>query len=134
LIRARDSRTATCPNGLSRPISRSGRAFFGKACNQCPLQARCTRSRTGKNLLVGHYDALLRAARQVARDPTGSPNTTGTAPWSNAASPGSPAATADCATAAPSKTTTGSTTEPQSTCASPITLGLNHTGTNWAIA
>jgi IS5 family transposase len=64
-----DNRTATCPNGLTRPISRSGRAFFGKACSQCPLQARCTRSRTGKNLLVGHYDALLRAARQTARDP-----------------------------------------------------------------
>jgi hypothetical protein len=64
-----DNRTATCPNGLTRPISRSGRAFFGKACTDCPLRARCTRSRTGKNLLVGHYDALLRAARQAARDP-----------------------------------------------------------------
>jgi hypothetical protein len=64
-----DNRTATCPNGLTRPISRSGRAFFGKACIDCPLRARCTRSRTGKNLLVGHYDARLRAARQAARDP-----------------------------------------------------------------
>ena len=64
-----DNRTATCPNGLTRPISRSGRAFFGKACSQCSLQARCTRSRTGKNLLVGPHDARLRAARQAARDP-----------------------------------------------------------------
>jgi hypothetical protein len=64
-----DNRTATCPYGLTRPISRSGRAFFGKACSHCPLQARCTRSRTGKNLLVGPHDALLRAARQAARDP-----------------------------------------------------------------
>ncbi|UQB93162.1 MULTISPECIES: IS1182 family transposase [Mycobacterium] len=64
-----DARTATCPNGLTRPISRSGRAFFGKACTDCPLRARCTRSRAGKNLLVGRYDAALRAARQAARDP-----------------------------------------------------------------
>lgn len=64
-----DNRSATCPNGLTRPISRSGRAFFGKACTDCPLRARCTRSRTGKNLLIGPYDALQRAARHAARDP-----------------------------------------------------------------
>jgi hypothetical protein len=64
-----NQRTATCPQGLTRPISRSGNAFFGKACSHCPLQARCTRSRTGKNLHVGPYDALQRAARQAARDP-----------------------------------------------------------------
>lgn len=64
-----DNRTATCPNGLTRPISGSGRAFFGKACAKCALHARCTRSRTGKNLLVGPHDARLRAARQTARDP-----------------------------------------------------------------
>jgi IS5 family transposase len=64
-----DHRTATCPNGLTRPISPSGHAFFGKACSHCPLKARCTRSRSGKNLLVGPHDALLRAARQAARDP-----------------------------------------------------------------
>ena len=64
-----DTRTATCPNGLTRPISRSGRVFFGKACSHCPLRARCTRSRTGKNLLVGPYDVQQRAARQAARDP-----------------------------------------------------------------
>ena len=64
-----DNRTATCPNGHTRPISRSGRAFFGQACSDCPLRARCTRSRTGKNLLVGPYDALQRAARQAAADP-----------------------------------------------------------------
>jgi IS5 family transposase len=63
-----DNHTATCPNGLTRPISRSGRAFFGKACSHCPLQPRCTLSRTGKNLLVGPYDALQRAARQAAQD------------------------------------------------------------------
>jgi hypothetical protein len=40
--------TATCPNGLTRTISRTGVATFGAACPNCPLRARCTRSRTGK--------------------------------------------------------------------------------------
>jgi IS5 family transposase len=64
-----DNRTATCPNGLTRPISRSGTAFFGKACIDCPLRAGCTRGRTGKILHIGPHDARLRTARQAARDP-----------------------------------------------------------------
>jgi hypothetical protein len=61
--------TATCPNGLTRPISRTGFATFGAGCANCPLRARCTRSRTGKKLKVGAHDARQRAARQAARDP-----------------------------------------------------------------
>ena len=62
-------RTATCPNGLTRTISRSGCATFGAACAGCPLRARCTRSRTGKTLKSAPHDARQRAARQAARDP-----------------------------------------------------------------
>jgi IS5 family transposase len=61
--------TATCPNGLTRPISRTGFATFGAGCANCPLRARCTRSRKGKKLKVGAHDARQRAARQAARDP-----------------------------------------------------------------
>ena len=61
--------TATCPNGLTRKITRTGVATFGTACTGCPLRARCTRSRTGKSLKVGPHDARQRAARQAARDP-----------------------------------------------------------------
>jgi IS5 family transposase len=64
-----DKRTATCPNGLTRPIGRSGVATFGVACATCRLRARCTRSRKGKQLVVGAHDARQRAARQAARDP-----------------------------------------------------------------
>jgi IS5 family transposase len=64
-----DNRTATCPNGLTRPISRSGVATFGVACATCTLRARCTRSRNGKQLVVGAHDARQRAARQAAHDP-----------------------------------------------------------------
>jgi IS5 family transposase len=61
--------TATCPNGLTRTIARSGFAVFGAACAGCPLRAQCTRSRRGKSLKVGPYDARQRAARRAARDP-----------------------------------------------------------------
>ena len=61
--------TATCPNGLTRTISRSGWATFGAACTGCPLRARCTRSRAGKTLRVSAHDARSRAARRAARDP-----------------------------------------------------------------
>ena len=64
-----DNRTATCPNGLTRPISRSGYATFGAACTGCPLRARCTRARRGKVLKIRRHDALQRAARQAACDP-----------------------------------------------------------------
>ena len=64
-----NNRTATCPNGLTRPISRSGIATFGVVCTGCPLRARCTRSRKGKQLKVGAHDARQRAARQAAREP-----------------------------------------------------------------
>ncbi len=63
-----NNRTATCPNGLTRPISRSGIATFGVVCTGCPLRARCTRSRKGKQLKVGAHDARQRAARRAARD------------------------------------------------------------------
>jgi DDE family transposase len=64
-----ENRTATCPNGLTRPINRSGSAVFGAACANCPLRARCTRARRGKYLKVGPHDARQRAARRAARDP-----------------------------------------------------------------
>lgn len=61
--------TATCPNGVTRKISRTGVATFKAACTDCPLRARCTRSRTGKSLKIRPHDALQRAARAAARDP-----------------------------------------------------------------
>jgi IS5 family transposase len=64
-----DNRTATCPNGLTRPISRRGYVTFGAACTGCPLRARCTASITGRTLTIGPHDALQRAARRDARNP-----------------------------------------------------------------
>jgi Transposase DDE domain/Transposase domain (DUF772) len=62
--------TVACPNAIIRPISRTGVATFGALCRACPLQARCTTSKTGRKLVLGEHDALLRQARRDwAQDP-----------------------------------------------------------------
>jgi Transposase domain (DUF772)/Transposase DDE domain len=62
--------TVTCPNAISRPISRTGVATFGALCRACPLRQGCTTSKTGRKLVVGDHDALLRQARRDwAADP-----------------------------------------------------------------
>jgi hypothetical protein len=55
--------TATCPNGVTRPISRTRWVTFGAACRGCPLRERCTTSATGRSLHLHEHDALQRAHR-----------------------------------------------------------------------
>jgi Transposase DDE domain/Transposase domain (DUF772) len=59
----------TCPNGVTRPISRTRIVTFGAACRGCPLRARCTTSRTGRSLRLHPHDALQRQHRARAADP-----------------------------------------------------------------
>jgi hypothetical protein len=54
----------TCPNGTTRPVSRTGVATFGAACRACPLRQRCTTRKAGRHVTVGDHDALLRQARR----------------------------------------------------------------------
>jgi Transposase domain (DUF772)/Transposase DDE domain len=56
--------TVTCPSGQVRPISATGVATFGALCRACPLRCRCTACKTGRKLVVGDHDALLRQARR----------------------------------------------------------------------
>jgi hypothetical protein len=56
--------TVTCPNGVTRPISRTRTVTFGAACRGCPLQDRCTTRKDGRSLVLHPHDALLRAARR----------------------------------------------------------------------
>ena len=44
--------TVTCPAVHTRPITPSRAAIFGKLCRDCPLRARCTTSKTGRQPLV----------------------------------------------------------------------------------
>jgi hypothetical protein len=65
--------TVTCPAGqiaALRPLRDGQIAYFGGACQGCPLAERCTASPDGRSIRVGsHEAALTRArARQADRD------------------------------------------------------------------
>jgi hypothetical protein len=68
--------TVTCPNGVTRPISRTRTVTFGAACRGCPLRARCTTATGGRTGLAGT------ATRSCG------PTTAGIGRWSNAPWPG----------------------------------------------
>jgi Transposase DDE domain len=55
--------TVTCPNNITRPISRKRGVVFGAACRDCPLRTQCTTNKRGRALILHEHDALLRAAR-----------------------------------------------------------------------
>jgi hypothetical protein len=61
--------TATCPAGVTRPISRTRIVTFGAACRGCPLRQRCTTATGGRSLNLHPEQALLRAHRARAADP-----------------------------------------------------------------
>jgi IS5 family transposase len=61
--------TVTCPNGVTRQLTKTRNVIFGAACRECPLRARCTTSRTGRTIHVHEHEQLLRAARRQAETP-----------------------------------------------------------------
>ena len=61
--------SVTCPAGVTRRITSTGRAVFKTACRGCPLRDHCTTSPTGRTLMIRPHDALQRAARRNARNP-----------------------------------------------------------------
>jgi hypothetical protein len=61
--------TATCPNGTTRPISRTRAVTFGAACRGCPLRPDCTTAADGRTLHLHPHDALQRTHRARAADP-----------------------------------------------------------------
>ncbi len=44
-----DDATVTCPNGMTRRITKSRAVVFGSSCNGCPLRAQCTTSQTSSD-------------------------------------------------------------------------------------
>ena len=62
-------RAVTCPAGLTAVISATGTARFGFRCTGCPLAARCTTARRGRDVAVGEHFAVQREHRQRAKDP-----------------------------------------------------------------
>jgi hypothetical protein len=63
-----DAGTVSCPAGKTRPISTTRIATFGALCRDCPLRERCTKSKTGRKIVLHEHDDLLRAARRDWRD------------------------------------------------------------------
>jgi len=63
-------RTVTCPNGVTRPVTRTRSVVFGTACRGCPLRTRCTTSRTGRTINLHPHEQLQRRHRRRAKDPT----------------------------------------------------------------
>ena len=64
-----DTGTVTCPNQITRSMTRTRQVIFGAACRSCPLRARCTTSRSGRTLRLHPHDALQRVHRARAQDP-----------------------------------------------------------------
>lgn len=62
--------TVGCPAGHTRPLSQTRVASFGALCRDCPLRQRCTKSDTGRKIVLHQRDDMLRAARRDwAADP-----------------------------------------------------------------
>ena len=61
--------TVTCPAGHTVAITRARGADFGARCRGCPLRARCTTSKRGRKLTLHEQDAVLFAARRHAQTP-----------------------------------------------------------------
>ena len=64
-----DETAVTCPNGLTRKITKTRTVTFGAGCTGCALRAQCTTSRDGRQLAIHDHEALLRAARRQAETP-----------------------------------------------------------------
>jgi hypothetical protein len=64
-----DAGTVTCPNGVTKTMTKTRTAVFGTACAGCPLRARCTTASTGRTMKIHPHDALQRAHRARAADP-----------------------------------------------------------------
>ena len=61
--------TVTCPNEITRPVTRTGKVTFKSACRGCPLRERCTTATAGRSLTLGPHHARQRAHRQRASSP-----------------------------------------------------------------
>lgn len=62
--------TVSCPAGHTRPVSKTRVASFGALCTSCPLREQCTKSTTGRKIVLHERDRELRQARRDwAADP-----------------------------------------------------------------
>ena len=61
--------TLTCPNRVTRRLSRKRTATFGVVCAGCPLREQCTTSARGRKIVLGTHEGVRRRHRQRAKQP-----------------------------------------------------------------
>lgn len=61
--------TLTCPNNITRRLSKTRVATFGKVCADCPLRERCTTSVTGRMVKLTEHEQVRRDHRERAQRP-----------------------------------------------------------------
>ena len=83
--------TLTCPNQITRRLSKTRSVTFGAACRGCPLRERCTTAARGRTVNLSEFEQVRRDHRERRSDPSSSRCIGRNGHWSNAASPGSPA-------------------------------------------
>ena len=68
-----DVGTVGCPGGVTTPIrparAGGGMAYFGTACQACPLRAQCTTATGGRTINIGPHEQTLTDARARQTDP-----------------------------------------------------------------
>jgi hypothetical protein len=79
-----DTGTVSCPGGVTTPIrpatAGGGIAYFGSACQACPLRAQCTTATGGRTVSIGPHEQTLTEARARQADPAWIADYRGTRP------------------------------------------------------
>jgi len=65
-----ESRTVTCPAGITVGLNKADQARFGANCATCPLRFMCTKARKGRVIRVHPRHRLLATARRQATTDT----------------------------------------------------------------
>jgi hypothetical protein len=61
--------TVTCPAGHTTAIRPSRSVSFERHCRSCPLASRCTTAKRGRHLTIGAHEQHQHTARAIARQP-----------------------------------------------------------------
>jgi IS5 family transposase len=61
--------TLTCPNKITRRLSKTRTVTFGAACRGCPLRNQCTTAATGRTVNLSEFEQVRRDHRERAKRP-----------------------------------------------------------------
>ena len=61
--------TLTCPNQITRRLSKTRSVTFGAACRGCPLREQCTTAAKGRTVNLSEFEQVRRDHRERAKRP-----------------------------------------------------------------